>query len=268
MTSLSTHMVVSPGWVELFATDLPAGTASVRVVRQWRGTDAVLTGATKRPVQDGAWRYLDHALPCSLTPATDPVGYRVEPLSDGGAILDDGVATVSVQPLQVGHSEALLSDPLDPLGGTRVTLMRSGDLAWSASSGDLLGPALGGLPVSTGMTRQREHSISAKTTSAVDAQLMQTMIERGGVLLVRADPSCLDHPTGVLYLHVPSPSRAAIKGPHGLTRRWALSGTECAPPASLALVAARSYADTSSDFPTYAATKAALPTYLQRSRGE
>lgn len=267
MTVLTSHTVVSPGWVDLLATGLPAETTAVRCVRSWRGVESVLSGTTLRPVQDGTWRYLDHALPAALA-GSGSVSYRVEPLGEGGGIITEGVQTLSVAPLVVDHSTALLSDPLDPLGGLSVTVGRAGDLAWSSSSGEVLGPAMGGLPVSAGMVRQREHTLTVKTSTVADAGRVWAMIERGGVLLLRGDPSCLDHPTGLLYLHVPAPTRTMLRGPHESTRRWTIAGTEVAAPARLALVATRSYADTTSDFTTYAATLAALPTYLDRSRGE
>ena len=268
MTTLTAHRVVSPGWVDIFATGLPAGTASVRIARTWAGATEHLSGAMRRPVLDGTWRYLDHSLPCALADAGIVVTYRVEPLTSGGAVLTDGVASIEVEPLTVTHSEVLLSDPLDPLGGVSVTVARPGDMQWSSSSGELLGPALGGLPVSTGLTRLREQAWTVKSTDRATAAKIQTMIERGGVLLVRGDPSCLDHPTGVVHLHVPAPTRATARGSHEPTRRWVINGTECVAPSRLALVATRPYADTSAAFASYAATTAALPTYLDRSRGE
>lgn len=281
MTDISVWVVASPGWADLAVSGLPAGTASCRVVRRWRGRSEVLRGATRRPVTGDTWRFLDHAMPATVSPVdggpwggpppsnlvdADVVSYTVEPLTAGGAIIAGGLATVTVSALTVGHSEALLSDPLDPLHGISVSLLEADEDSWSGD-GDLLTP-IGGLPVSTGMTRATTRPWSLETSSVEDAVALRDMLARGGVLLIRGDPDCLDHPTGVVYVHVPSPSMTRVRGSHDPLRIWSLTGTECAEPAQLAVVAIRSYGDSSSDFASYGQATSALPTYLDRSRGE
>lgn len=261
MTTVSTLLVSSPPWADFAFASLPVGTASCRIMRKDAGSWVRLPGASARPVLGAEWRFIDHGLP--VRTAATAVEYRIEPLSAAGAILSAGVLEWSVTSPTVAHSTGWLSDPLDPLAAVHVTVLEpSGNRGdeWSGASG-LVRP-LGGLPVSLGSQRVRSRGWRVKTETAEQATSLRAMIEGGGVLLLRADPECVDHPTGVIYLHVDQPSVSGV-----LSRIWSLAGTECAPPAILQLVASRTFADDLAEHPTFADSLAAFPTFLDRMRG-
>lgn len=265
MTTVSTLVLTNPPWADFAFDALPVGTASCRILRFDAGAWVELPGAKARPVLGDEWRYLDHGLPVREVAA--PISYRLEPLSAAGAILSAGVLEWTVTAPVVDHGDVWLSDPLNPLAAVKAAMSATGDEAqtWGASSGGLLTP-LGGRPVSTGMQRQRQRPWHVETASDVDASAVLGMVDSGAVLLLRGDPACLVHDTGVVYLHVDGPRMRWVLV-HDSRRWWDLPGTECRPPAILQLVANRTYADDLAEHATYAASTLAFPTYLDRVRG-
>lgn len=262
MTTIS-PLVPSTGWADLAVSDLPAGTAAVRVSRAWHGQTVSLPGAELRPVVGSSWRWVDYALPLSVDPAG--VTYTVEPLTAAGSVIGSGRASVTVVSGAVGHSEAVLCDPLSPSGQVRVQVLRSdGADAWESMSGGLVTP-MGGLPIATGRARAWVRGWVVTTDTAEAAEALRRMVAGGGVLLLRGDPECLDHPTGVVYLDAPSVSRADYRGSHVPNRRWSLSGTEVSAPVVLGLDA-YTYADMTADYATYADVSA-VGTYADLARG-
>lgn len=284
MTSVDTVLIASPPWADFAFTGLPVGTAACRIYRKHAGSWRLLPGSSQRPVLGTEWRYLDHGLPVSETvgdgvyPGGDVypggvypwvgvggVEYRLEPLSDAGAVLDAGVLEWSVTAALVGASRGWLSDPLDPLAAVEVTILAeaTGE-AWGGTGGRVQPP--GGMPVALGHTRFRTRPWRLQVDTATDAQKARDWIERGGVLLLRGDPATLSHESGVVYLDIDSPSMRWTN-PYD-PRRWLVfEAVECAPPAILQLVAARTYADDLAEHPTYADSAAAFSTYLDRMRG-
>lgn len=263
MTTVSTVIVSSPPWADFAFSGLPAGTVACRILRadpdgSWR----LLPGSSQRPVLGSGWRYLDHGLPVRESAAS--ISYRLEPLSAAGAVLPAGVLEWTVTAPTVEHGAVWLSDPLDPLRGVMVSMQVSDDSQSWAGSGGLLS-VIGGAPVSVSMGRYRQRSWRVNTETDADTAAVLGMVDSGAVLLLRGDPACLVHDTGVVYLHVERPAMQWVLV-HDARRWWDLAGTECAPPAILQLVAGRTYADDKAEHSTYAASKAALPTYLDRMR--
>ena len=264
MTTVSTLIVASPPWADFAFAALPAGTVSCRILRKDAGSWVALPGASARPVLGAEWRFIDHGLP--VRESATAIEYRLEPLSDAGAILPAGVLEWTVTSPTVEHGEVWLSDPLDPLRGIKAAMTATGDerQEW-ASTGGLLTP-VGGRPVSAGFQRSRRRAWNMETASAGDAAAALGMVESGAVLLLRGDPDCLVHDTGVVYLHVDQPSMRWVLV-HDSRRWWSLAGTECRPPAILQVVASRTYADDLAEHATYADSTAAFATYLDRTRG-
>ena len=260
MTTVSTVIVSSPPWADFAFSALPAGTVACRILRaDPDGTWRQLPGAGQRPVLGSEWRFIDHGLP--VRNAATSIAYRLEPLSAAGAILPAGVLEWTVAAPTVTGATGWLSDPLDPLRAVPVTMLAPGR-EWGDSwtgAGGLFTP-LGGDPVSSGFRRQRSRGWAVQTATDGQDEAVWEMVDMGGVLLLRADPGVVAHRTGVIYLHVEGAS-----GPT-LARVWSIPGTECAPPAILQLVAGRTYADDLAEHATYAISKAALPTYLDRMR--
>lgn len=263
MTTLSTLVSGTPPWADIAASGLPVGTARVRLLRTWQGVTEPVRGASGVAPVGSAWRYVDYSMPVTSTAAT--VDYTVEPLSSAGATLTAGVVAVSLAAPIVDHSDVWVSDPLDPLGATLVGARDDGLDEWDGD-GSLLTP-LGGLPVSSRLTRTRGRSWRLRTDGAGAIAKMWALIDSGAVLLLRGDPACLGHPSGVVHLHAPRASVSAPRGTHDELRYWSIFGTECAAPALLVAVPTRTYRDTTDAFASYAATAAALPTYLARTRG-
>lgn len=263
MTKVSALRVESGAWVDLAVSDLPSGTVACRVVRTWLGVEAVLPGAGRFRLLGSEWRFIDYALPASLS--GDQVAYRVEPLGSDGRVIASGVASVSVGAVTVGHAEVLISDPLVPLSVARGILRGDGKRSWSTSPS--LVAVMGGAPIALGSRATLERSWPISTEAASDAARMRGIVAEASVILIRGDANCLDHPTGVIHLASDGVELSMQRGTHETSRRWVVSGVECAPPAQLAVSAARSYADDLSEQPTYAASLAAFQTYLDRVRG-
>lgn len=252
----------TPPTLDLAVTGLPADTVEVRITRTWQGVSTPLPDARRRPVIGGEWRYIDPALPVSTSGGT--VAYTVEAVDSTGSVTD--VAQTVVAAARVEHSQAWISDPLDATSPLLVDA-QAGDGAqgWD-SAGDLLTP-MGGLAISGGHRRARRRTWLLQTASPADEQALWGMIERGGDLLLRADPACLDHPTGVAYIAATDATLEHVL-PHDPDRWWALSCVEVAPPALTAVVAARTYGDDLAEHPTYGESRAMFATYLTRSRGD
>lgn len=258
---ITTRTATLPPQARLEITGLPASTVTVRVRRSWAGVEAPCPDATLVQPVGGTWAWTDHGLP-----ATHDAGscvYTVEGLGAGGAVVDTD--TVSVPTAVVGHSEAWLSDPLDPLAAIRASVTDDTSPPGWASSGAVVAP-LGGVAVSLGTRRARTREWGLAVEDPEAWRGLWRMIDRGGTLLLRTDPGCVDHPTGLVHLHIDD-AQALPALPHDVWRGVQLRATEVAPPLHAVAVVARSYADTSAEYSSYQRTRAALPTYADRSRG-
>ena len=266
MTTVDTLVVPDPGLCDLAFLGLPAGARSCRLIRSWAGRSTQIRGTELSPLVGSTWRWIDYAMPCAVDSAgVEPVVYRLEPLDAGGVTIAAGVIEATVPPILVDHSHGWLSDPLYPGAAVPVTVLTSGEDGWE-SDGETLTP-LAGLSVATGRTRRRRAVWRLTTVGRDTAARVQGMVERGGPLLLRADPECIDHPTGAVYADMAEVAVYARRGAHAAKRVWTLSGIECAAPLGVA-VPTRTYADTQAEFGVYGATRAALPTYLDRARGQ
>lgn len=233
----------------------------MRVTRAWRGTSLPAPETSYRPIIGGTWDWTDYALP--VTEDVTEITYTLDAYSASGQLLDTTRLTTSVG--LAGHSDAWLSDPLDPLAAIRVQVLAAGGGHGWSSSGRVVS-LMGGRAISLGQSRAREREWLLGYTPA-DSLALTAMLDRGADLLLRADPDCVQHPTGVCYLAV-TDARLLPGLPHtGDLHQAQLRAIEVLPPLRPVAVPAWSYADTSSTYPTYAATRAALPYYRDRSRG-
>ncbi|MGO5251723.1 hypothetical protein ACTQ2Q_10295, partial [Atopobiaceae bacterium LCP21S3_F11] len=74
------------------------------------------------------------------------------------------------------------------------------------------------------------------TVRAVDAALMA-----GPTVVLRGDPACLDHPTGLLYVSAADVDSERTR-PHEPRVVWRIDGYESRGPAILPVVPSRTYA--------------------------
>lgn len=258
---VTTRLNGTPPQVRLEITGLPATTARVRVTRSWADYETPCPDAGLVIPVGGTWAWTDYGLPATAETAT--CTYLIEATDASGAVVDTGTTTVKTA--LVGHSDGWLSDPLDPLSAVRVTVTHETGAPGWASSGSVVAP-MGGVAVSLGAQRSRSRDFCVSVDDRASWSAIWQMLERGGVLLLRTDPSCVGHPTGHIHLHVDD-AQATETLPHDPWRGVVLRTTEVAPPLHAVAVEAVTYADTTATYTTYARTRAALPTYADRSRG-
>lgn len=261
MTNVQAVAVASPPWVDLFISALPSGTASIMVERSWGNEPDRVRGDSTTPIIGGAARLVDWAAPVGV----GTIVYRVTALSATGQELESEIA--SVASTDIGHSEAWLSDPHDPTGAVLVGVLRPDDSGqqWSAPGADAVA-TITGLPLALdGRRMWRTRQWTLVTESEADALLVEAALD-SAVVLLRAQPECLDHRTGVVHVMSPSITRTRTM-PHEPRIVWELAGPETRGPQGPPAVAARTYQDDLDEHPTYAASLAALPTYIDRLRG-
>jgi len=258
---ITTRVDATPPQVRIEATAMPAAAVAVRVTRSWAGSETPCPDAGLVPVVGGTWGWTDYGLPATV----DGVActYVVQALSAAGSVVDTGTARATTA--MVEHSAGWLSDPLDPLSAVPVTITHETSPPGWAHGGATVAP-MGGVAVSLGSRRARTRDWGVSVSSGEAWSAIWEMLERGGVLLLRADPSCVDHPTGHIHMHVDG-AEVSTALPHDQWRGVTLATVEVAPPLHAVAVAAVTYADTTATYTSYARTRAALPTYADRSRG-
>lgn len=269
MISINPVVVTSPPFADLYISGLPVGTARVEVTRQWRGVSRRVRGDSQAVVLGTGVRVVDWALPVSVDAGV--ISYVVSAVSAAGAVLEVSAA-VEVTAPPIGHSEAWVSDPHDPMTAQLVSVMavdgEQGDAAVQTVT------TMTGLPVALNaprVSRGRPWRISVdawERVRDVDALLgvgTDPSLTGTGILLVRCDPSCIQHATGLLYVTAPSVTRDQLL-PHEPRTDYSWSGIETRGPAAPVAVSRRTYQDDLDENPTYAASLAAYPTYLDRVR--
>ncbi|MDT9693968.1 hypothetical protein Q5762_37725, partial [Streptomyces sp. P9(2023)] len=93
-----------------------------------------------------------------------------------------------------------LSDPMAPLGAVVVGVLRSESRGRWSSASEMVRP-MGGLPVTVGGARQvRVRSWRLVAEDEATVQAVDRIMLAGPTVLLRGDPECMDHPTGMLYV--------------------------------------------------------------------
>ncbi|MGO5416101.1 hypothetical protein ACTQXJ_09235 [Collinsella sp. LCP19S3_C6] len=254
---LAPLVMQSPPWVDMLVTEVPAGVVSLRV---WRVVDGVRVPVRGQHVPLGSSaRVVDWDIPVGV-----PVTYLVEAVSSSGQVVGTGGESVQAV-VSPGHSRAWLSDPMAPLGTVVVGVLRSESRGRWSSASEMVRP-MGGLPVTVGGARQvRVRSWRLVAEDEATVQAVDRIMLAGPTVLLRGDPECLDHPTGLLYV-----SAADVESertvPHLPRVAWQVDGYESRGPAILPVVPSRTYADDMAEHPTYQDSTAAAATYLDRLR--
>lgn len=253
---LAPLVMQSPPWVDMLVTQVPAGAVSVRAWRVWRAAEVLVRG--RHVLLGSSARVVDHDLPVG-----SPVSYRVEALSGSGQVVES--ASVQVSAPSPGHSMAWLSDPMSPMGSVVVGVLRGGSRGRWSSAMEMVRP-MGGLPITQGGERQvRVRSWRLVAEDEATVQAVDAIMLAGPTVVLRGDPECLDHPTGLLYV-----SAADVESertvPHLPRVTWQMDGYESRGPAILPVVPSRTYADDMAEHPTYQDSTAAAATYLDRLR--
>ena len=268
MTTIQPITVAAPPFAALYLSGLPAGTARVEAWRRWRGVSERVRGDGQVVVLGGEASLIDWGLPVA-TSTVELVTYTVHAYDTNGTLLDDS-GSVAIPPVTIGHSEAWICDPHDPMASELVGLYDTGGDETSEAAIEELVTLLG-LPIGRGQARQRRQRtwrIGSVRPLAVDA-ILGTGTATGGTgtwsVMVRADPDCITHPTGVLHVTAPTVARHQLR-PHDPDTRWTWTGTETRGPQAPPAVARRTYADDLEETPTYADSLAMYPTYRDRIR--
>ena len=261
MTSVEAITVADPPFVDLYIDGLPTGTGRVEVTRTFRQSAGRVRGDSWAAVVGDSVRLIDWGVPVSAT--REEVSYVVQPVAANGAALG-GPGITSVDAPAIDARMVWVSDPHNPMGAALVRLLAEPERPkWSARVEVIT--TLTGRPLAiSGERSARTRGWHVCSTSAEVIAAMDRVIE-SGVLLVRGDPTVLDHETGALFSTAPDVTRWRPEpGEPFVTYAW--SGVESRGPMAPPVVSRRTYQDDLDEDPTYGASKAAYPTYLDRAR--
>ena len=258
--SINTVSVSSPPWVDLYISVLPATTAYVHVTRTWAGVSERVRGDSTTAVLGTDTRVVDWAAPVG----TGSIGYLVEAFTAGGVLLEAKSTTVAATP--IGHSEMWLSDPHDPTGAVLVRVLKGdGGQMWAAPGSEVVS-TMTGLPLGLSASRSLRSRPWRLLTDTDEATALAAAALDSSVVLLRGAPTCLDHPTGVMYVEA-----AALeffrRMPHQPEVVWTFAGPETRGPQAPPAVSARTYQDDLDEDPLYSDSLASFPTYILRARG-
>lgn len=267
-----------PPRVVLDVTGMPAGTATVEVVRiADNGSQAPVRGAGQVSVQDtAAWTAIDWEPPVGRSPVWR-ASFRN---SAGGLLATESGALADVAGIPAPDPDtAWISNPYDPTSAMLVTLMAGSD-----------DDTTHGMDVSLSLPGRRTHLPSAavgvrglggKRTLAVrcwtleEAQQMEDLLASTTTLLVRS--AVIRHRTGALYVVIGDAVEHRmwnhIDGQDETT--WTLSCDEVDPGRLRILVPPWTYqkstayvaAQRGTVTPTYADREAVFPLHIDATRG-
>ena len=275
MTAISLSRWDTPPMMQITITDLPAGTASLRVERVLDDLTERVRGDSTTPIIGTTAAITDWAMP--IVADGRNITYQVTPYGAGGQPLQAPTTRQQWLPA-AGHDVTWLADPDDPVGAVRVTHLSSSDDDDETATAtiDLL-HTVTGLPVPQPRGRwRRSRAWLIEATDETTIQAVDQILGCGtahaptspgaGLLQIRGRADCLNHPTGVLYVACPEVQRRRPI-PHEPRVRWSWEGVETRPPAAPAPVGRFSYQDDLDRHPTYQASLSAHPRYSQRVNG-
>jgi len=267
----------NPPRVVLDVTGMPAGTATVEVVRiADNGSQAPVRGAGQVSVQDtAAWTVIDWEPPVGRSPV-----WRASFRNSAGGLLATETGKLdSPVPAPIDPDTAWVSNPYDPASAMLVTLM--------AGSGD---DTTHGMDVSLSLPGRRTHLPSAvvgvrglggartlvvRCWTQDEAQRLEDLLATTTTLLVRS--AVIRHRTGCLYVVVGEAVEHRewefLDGQQETT--WTLSADEVDPGHLGILVPPWTYqkstayvaAQTSTATPTYGDRAAVFPLHIDATRG-
>lgn len=266
----------NPPRVVLDVTGMPAGTATVEVVRiADNGSQAPVRGAGQVSVQDtSAWTVIDWEPPVGRSPV-----WRASFRNSAGGLLGTETGQLDSQVPAPDCDLAWISNPYDPSSAMLVTLMSGSD---DDTSHDM--------DMSLSLPGRRTHLPSAvvgvrglggKRTLVVrcwtpgEAQKLEDLLASTTTLLVRS--AVIRHRTGCLYVVVGEVVEHRewefIDGQQETT--WTLSADEVDPGRLGILVPPWTYqkseayvaAQTGHSSPTYADRLAVFPLHIDATRG-
>ena len=223
MTAITPSVVATPGpTVQLALTGLPSGTTRLIVTRSWSGTVApvrqqVAVGGSSATVRDFA------------APIGRPATYAVQAVGSSGTILESAVSAPVTVPLLADESSGWVMDELEPRRALLLPWMDGTDeavkydaaaavsYAASASVGTLL----------SGPRRITARPMVIRTETHALADAFEALVQRGGPLLLRCNPTATRHRHGLIRVAAGSIT-AAPRHIYDLYTDWEWSGPEVA----------------------------------------
>lgn len=262
MIAISSVVVSSPPWVDLYVSSLPATTTYVHVTRTWRGVSERVRGDSAAMILGADVRLVDWAAPVDTGAAS--ILYRVDAYSAAGVLLES--ASTSITATTIDHNHAWLSDPHDPLGAVLVLVLKGDPSQDRSAPGAEVVATMTGRPLGLTTPRSMWSRSWRLLTETEDAEALASKAFGSSTVLLRGAPECLDDPTGVVYVAAESLSRSR-RMPHLPDVTWSFQGIATRGPQAPPALSGRTYQDDLDEYPTYQDSLDAQPTYLDRLRG-
>jgi hypothetical protein len=269
MATFSIDARTNPPAADIYISGLPAGTSRIWLYREWLSKSVRVRTDDQAKIIALATRLEDYDVPLG----TD-VSYRVRAFSATGSELAvSGNSSGTVAFATIDPDTAWLSDPLAPGLGVNLVLDGSSDQQRTYQSGGVVAKVIGSsLPVAITENRLQASSWSF-TFRAPDfetAGRLEALLQPGGVLLLRADPTVMQHPTGLLYLMAPQVVRDNIGyslAYEGEQSEWTLVGDSVRPPTVGVVMPVREYLGVREESSTYFTVRDTNADYLSLLRG-
>lgn len=257
----------SPPAADLFLSSLPAGTARVRVWRQWADQEQRVRGDEQASVVGSETRLEDYDLPVGRA-----VTYRAQCFAIDGSELAPLAVTSPVTVPLADPTTAWVSDPLAP-GLAQLLSMAPSDMTRSFDSETVYAQVIGSRdPVSISGVRSSasDFGFTFIALSYEESNAIEALVSSGGVILVRADPTQVRHATGLVYLSAPQVRenrRWDMVMSYPYRSDWDVVGRQCRPPSLSVVMPLREYADVEAEAEDYQGILDLYTDYLALLRG-
>lgn len=222
MTAITLTQQATPApSVAVSITGLPAGTVSVHVWRSWASQESRVRGDDQLVITGGVALLTDHRVPPGRL-----VTYRVESYNAAGTRLDVTIAP-SLMVAALPDSMAWLMDCEDPGSAMLLPLMAgTDDRRVLSGPGVYSRPATGGDPdwLSGGNRGGASMPFVLRCSTREEVLDAERLLTPNGTLLVRANPDCIIHATGLVFVAAPS-VELRVRHPHTDTALLGFDGT-------------------------------------------
>lgn len=256
----------SPPTASIAALSLPAGTSYLRITRMWAGQAARVPGDSMMSISTDTALISDAGVPIGI-----PVRWRVAAYDAADALIAMADTPQVMAPLLASDDDVWITDPLAPAMSVLARMMRGTDSQRTyAKPGERQRVIGAAAPTAIGGPRSPASSwqFRIKTATASQADLLETLVSSGSVLLIRANPRAIRYPSGLIYLD----AETVTENPqHDDWRRgrvvWEITGDVVLPPNFPPYSVGRTYDESDGDAASYNERDARFNAYWEMDRG-
>ena len=256
-----------PPSAALLLSSLPTDTVRVRVWRVWNDQQQRVRGDEQAAVIGSDAVLEDYDMPVGRA-----VSYWAQCFKADGSELAPLAATTPVMVALADPTTAWLSDPLAP-GLSRLLPIFDGDEQRTYESDTTFAQIIGQndpVAISGARTSASDWSFTFVGLDFDESAAIESLILPGGTLLVRADPTVVQHATGLIYFASPTVTRRPrhdIVRPTPNRADWTIAGRQVRPPSVSVVMPVREYADMEAENADYQSVIDDYTDYLALLRG-